>query len=275
MKRLFLGLLSVIVGVTLLYPQSSARRQSEIDKKIQQAPEKIRKHYVTLDSLLDLGQHRWVNETWSDDEVKRYAGILYDTYEHDPILRKQHEFDPERLKQYENKGWLIGDRTVFKEISKRMSSCDVRLITVSYWLTVRIDSVVTRALENSPGENIQFTEKRVHGTITTVWKGLQYKEGQRIECYYLKEWGNPGIDVGKEYLLLLDPVMDYERQRYDKISIGGPSFVREYVFPIDSGFINDRTKLFGLGERVDLKTFSKFLTAEIAKIKSWKWSAAK
>lgn len=275
MKAIYLLLLIIVAGTVLLYPQAAPRKLSAIDKKIQTAPAKIQKHYATLDSLIDLGQRRWVNETWTDSEVKRYASLLYDVYEYDPILRKRQQFDPVLVKQYEGKGWLIDDRTIFREIVKRLPHYEAHFINTSYWIIIKIDSVITQPMENVPGEDFHFTENKVLGTVEKVWKGQQFKPGDKLECYYLKEWGNPGIEVGKEFVFGLSVViMDAANYKY-KLAIGGPYVINENAFPIQGGIVFDKTNLFGLGNKVDFKTLDNFFKNEIAKIKSWKWSADK
>jgi hypothetical protein len=269
MKSHYLLISVLFAGSAILYAQTSQTVRSEIDKKLQNAPAIIRKHYSTLDSLVDLGQRRWVNESWTDSEVKRYASLLYDVYEHDPVLRHQHEYDPERVKRYEHKGWLIDDRAIFKEAEKILPRSETRLIKTPFWLGIMVDSLITRPFAGAA----YFTEKRVFGTIVEVWKGPKYKPGQKIEAYYLTAWGRAGFEIGKEFLVGLTPVaIDSEKQIYD-LAIGGSLSFSEHVFPVEGTSVVDNNNFFNLGNRVELKSFSNFLSSEIAKIKSWKWGA--
>lgn len=271
MKQIIFFVSIFFVSVAMLYPQLPLVKISDIDKKIQQAPTKIRRHYATIDSLIDLGQKRWVNETWTDNEVKRYASLLYNVYEHDPVLRYLHEYDPELIKRYENKGWLIDDRTIFREVDKRFSRHEAYLIKMPYWLAIKVDSVITQPLEELP----VFTQRRVFGTITKIWKGLQFQAGQKIECYYLTAWGNTKINASQEWILVLDPVMDFEKKKHKTLAIGGLNLLDMSAFQIKENFVNDQRNFFGLGTLVQFKSFDEFLTNEITKIKSWKWSADK
>lgn len=252
---------------------SQSKSKSIIDDKLNSAPPKIQKYFYTIDSLIDLGQRKWVNEAWSDDELKRYASILYDIYEYDPILRPIHEHDANFTKRFENKGWLIGDRVIFQEARKRLSQLEGQLVAVPLWLVVNIESMTSKPMENISGEHFQFTEVTVNGTITSIWKGAQYKTNEKISFYYLKEWGNPEMSVGKKFLVLLTPMIDYSNLTVTKLALGGFSEINSHAFEIKDDTVIDKKNYFGWGNSIALKTFEANLQSKIMTIKSWKWSA--
>jgi hypothetical protein len=236
---------------------------------LKNAPPKVKEYCRVFDSLANPTWQKWVYETWSDDELKKYASLLYETSEYDAI--KKRKIDHIRYKPINDakRGWVVRPISIIQELEKRFPLRYSELIRPAYWLTIVVEKIESEPFAPGPlpPQAPKMTQKNVYGRITNVWKSQRYKVGDNVKCYYL--WA-PDLVEGNSYIVAITPLVDYENDELTIFALGGPESMRRAVFPIQNDIVTDEENVFQAGKKVDLKVFIDSLTSTINEIKSWR-----
>jgi len=267
MKKCFYVVFLSWLFTFILYSQDNDSSQTEF---LKHAPPRVQDYYRVFDSLAHPTWKKWVYETWADDELKKYASLIYDADDYDPIAKNKYDLNRGKVTNDAKIGYVTKSRHVLDEIEKRFSKKYARLIEMSYWLTIVVEDIETLPyliIKDVP--STKWTEKRIHGKATEVLKGEKIKVGDSVTCYYMKEWGYRGLAKGNSYVVALYTIV-YATSGNTIFALGGPDCVQESVFPIEGDYVTDSDNVFGLGKKVNLSTFTNTLTSTINEIKSWK-----
>ncbi|MBA4311708.1 MAG: hypothetical protein C0417_03665 [Chlorobiaceae bacterium] len=236
---------------------------------LQKAPPLVREYYRVFDSLAHPTWNIPLPEKWSNAELKKYASMIYDANEYDPIAKRKFDDNRYRAAKDAQASYVVRNVDVFQEIEKRLPKKYERLINLSYFMTIVVDDIETIQLPSWDHPTEILTRIIIHGRVTEVWKGKTYNASDNVTCYYDADWNYRGFTKGNSYIIALHPVFS-KRTNSFVLRLGGYNTVQEVVFPIQNNDIIDESNLFGLGKTVTRKTFIDSLTSTINEIKSWR-----
>ena len=139
-------------------------------------------------------------------------------------------------------------------MKKRFPLKYAQLITKPYWLTIIVEDIESSPypIKELPGKYLN--EIIIHGKVTEVWKGSSFKIGDNVTGYSL--WGMmTEIKKGSSCIVALSLVITQgDTGEVFEYGVGGPSTLQRSIFPIDGNYVIDKDNLFGLGNKVDLRT---------------------
>jgi hypothetical protein len=239
-KTCALLLLLLTINVSASYCQLRDVSQSEFLKN---APAGVKEYYRAFDSLAHPTWKGSVYKNWSLNELKKYSSVIYDANEYDPITKHKYDILRAKAARDAHTGW-VGDASVIQEVQKRVSEKHAALILNPSWLTIVADTTesIPSIISNNP--ILRWTEKKVRGKITQIWKGSQFSVGDIITMFYMKEWGySRGLQKGNSYIVALYPILQ-DTSGEVKYAIGGFSHVQRSIFPIENGCVIDEDNLF-------------------------------
>ena len=222
------------------------------------------------------------NEPLPRDQVKHYARGMFEALEENPIQtyrlirKKNREFDS--LYALRRKGRVATTSTVkvayaqsrLKEAIESGLSKRVALLASTPWiLKIRIRGV-DRTFWVDPTAGRKLGEVDVTGTITSILKGHHsFTEHSAVKFYYMDIWRlNVKFDIGKEYLVLLEPRADENSEIYEPALVGYVDESRG-CYPLEAGYLSDVTNTFGFGKRVSWKDFEVGIQDQIRAIGTW------
>jgi hypothetical protein len=236
---------------------------------LQKAPPLVKEYYRVFDSLAHPTWNKSLPEDWSDAELKKYASMIYDANEYDPIAKRK--IDDKRYKDAMDAktNYFVHDVDVFQETKKRLSKIYEWMINRPYFLTIVVEDIKTIEVPRWGRPNEIITRIVINGKVEEVWKGNTYKVGDNITFSYHSSWNYQGFVKGNSYIVVLYPIFDNRIDNFI-LRVGGFNKVQQEVFPIDNNTVVDEDNFWGLGNKVDRTTFIDSLTSTINEIKSWR-----
>jgi hypothetical protein len=260
--------------VLALYGQKKETTQTaEKAVFLAKAPVRVQEYYHVFDSLAATPQEKPVYQKWTISELKKYASMVYDANEYDPIEMEKDYTDKIEKAHSGNGQFVTTNIHVIFEVEKRISQKHAALILNPYWLTVVVDDILTIPYKPEVYRKNNFVEYRIQLRVVNVWKGKKYNIGDVVTSYYLNVWNYKGLTKGKTYIVALCPITEENYGDGIIYALGGPNDVQKSVFPIENGLVIDEDNFFKLGTKVDVGKFTEALTSTINQIKSWKGGA--
>jgi|WetSurMetagenome_2_1015567.scaffolds.fasta_scaffold313736_1 hypothetical protein len=262
---------SFVIFISLIFTLNSYGQNDDSLKTefLKHAPPRVKEYYHVFDSLAHPTWHKWVQETWTDAEVKRYASLIFTADDYDPIARKKFDRTRHKTAKDANHKYIINDFQVEDEIEKRISKKYAHLIHEPYWLTIVIENIEKVPYPVSDVPHLKLTDNKIYGKVIKIWKGKTFKVGDIVTCFYCKEWGYHDLKRGHTYIIALYPILENMTGEYS-LALGGPNHVQRSVFPIENNYVRDEDNIFDLGIKVNYQDFVDNLTAKMNEIKSWK-----
>ncbi|MBI5475177.1 MAG: hypothetical protein HY964_00385 [Ignavibacteriales bacterium] len=266
MRRIIYISFVLLLWINISLSQQADSSQAEF---LQKAPTRVKDYYRVFDSLAHPTWNKSRPEEWSDAELKKYASMIYDANEYDPIAKRKLDSIRFQTAFDAKTPYFVREVDVFNEIEKHLPIRYKRLISLPYFITIVVEDIENIKLPSWDRPTEILTSIIVHGRVTEVWKGKKYNVGDNITFYYLADWNYRGFVRGSSYVVSLFPVFDKRTDSFI-LRLGGYNTVQEAVFPIEQNNIIDVSNLFGLGKIVERKTFIDSLTSTINEIKSWR-----
>ena len=268
-KLRFFVVFLIALCVQLSYSQNKMTAQAaEKAAFLAKAPPRVQEYYRVFDSLAVTPQDKPAYQKWSVGELKKYASLVYDANDYDPVMKEKIN----RLKvntQTKVNENRTDDYDVVREVRNRISDKYAEVIINPYWLTIVVDGIASVPYIDGI---MKLTKINIQAKITKVWKGTNVKAGDVLTCYYLTFWGYRGFVQGGTYVVALFPLLG-DNNSDVAYALGGPGEVQKSVYPIENNYIIDEDNLFKLGNKVELRTFTNALSTTIGQIMNWRESA--
>jgi hypothetical protein len=118
MRRIIFISFVSLLWINLSFSQQTDSSQLDF---LQKAPPNIREYYRVFDSLANPTWQKWVYESWSDDELKKYGSMIYDANEYDPIAKIKIDGKRNKDAMDAKTNYFVHDVDVFQETKKRLS----------------------------------------------------------------------------------------------------------------------------------------------------------
>jgi hypothetical protein len=230
------------------------------------APTRVQEYYRAFDSLANQTSNIKPREKWSISELKKYASLICAANEFDWHSKRKYNIQRNKAAKEANNRNAITDIDVIKAVRERVSEKHASVIENPFWFTITVENIESIPYGDSKDGII---EKRIHGRIKKVWKGVGYSVNDVFKCYYLNAWGYKGLVKGNSYIVAVYPLVEIEATDYVMNALGGPYCVQQSVFPIENGYVVDADNVFQLGNKVELNKFTGEIESVITQIKSW------
>jgi len=264
-KQLFVSFLFFVFCVPVIYGQQDDAEKREFLRK---APPRVQEYYRVFDSLANPTWTGMAHEKWSLGELKKYASLVYEANEYDPVQSGKNYLKNRSMNRTLKIQHATYEWYVIEEVRKKISEKHAALINNHYWLTVVVEDIVTAPYKPDIHKDGSIIEFKLKLRVKAVWKGLKYKVGDIATCYYLNFWRYGLVKKGGTYLVSLYTISEQEHGEA-KNALGGPDDVQQSVFPIENGFVLDDDNLFKMGKEVEISRFLESLASTIKQIKSW------
>ncbi len=166
---------------------------------------------------------------------------------------------------------LGGTTQKFQRIfNEKISPLIYGLTRIAYLLKIKVIAAET----NGPKEEgwLPGVTPIIYAEIETVFKGTgRFKSGDSLQFYYYQNWlnGSYSFEVGKEYLVPLEPRSAYPMTNNSRIALVTYLDESTGYYPIFNGNIEDMYNYFGFGEILTYDQFEQKLQTKIEELKSW------
>jgi hypothetical protein len=178
-------LLLFILSTLFVFKMFSQPSDSSYIEFLKSAPANVKEYYQVFDSLANLTDVKVDPQKWSLDELMKYASLVYDANEYDPITQQKHWSSCKKIANKTRGHHPTNFIDVYLEVKRRISEKHTQLLKVAYWVTLVVDNIETLPYISKDGPDTKIIEYRVHGKVTEVWKGGKYNIGDEITGYYL------------------------------------------------------------------------------------------
>lgn len=154
------------------------------------------------------------------------------------------------------------------QVKEEVSPLVSNLINVAYLLKVRVQKISDIIREEN---SLKLPAYIIDAIICDVFKGNgRFKMNDQVQFYYYKFWQVPdSFEVGKEYLVPLEPRGNFPMDDSSIIALVTYFDNSKGYYPIINNFINDKFNFFGFGEKIPFNNFEIKLNNKIKEIKSW------
>jgi hypothetical protein len=234
------------------------------------APARVQEYYRVFDSLANPTWSGKVHEEWSLRELKKYASLVYDANEYDPVQSQNNYANNLKIAHSLNSNYITDEFDVYLEVRDKISKRHALVMRIPYWLKITVESIAEVPYVADDDPNDIYTKVQVRVKVTKVWKGKMLNVGDVITCYYIAFWNYfRSIEVGKSYIISPYPIIKEGTSERISYALGSPSNVQQSIFPIDNGYVIDEDNIFALSAKVEYEKFEKSLSSTINQIKSW------
>jgi hypothetical protein len=272
MSKLWLIIVLLLsLCLQLSFSQNKVTAQSaEKAAFLAKAPVRVQQYYRVFDSLAATPQNEPVHKKWSLGELKKYASMVNDANEYDPIQSQNNYANNLMIARSLESKYVTDEADVYLEVRDRISKKHALLMRIPYWLTVAVESIVEVPYVADDDPNDTYTKVQLRVRVSKVWKGKKLNVGDVMTCYYMTFWNYfQSIEVGKSYIISPFPIIKEGTPKKISYALGSPGTVQQSIFPIDNGYVIDEDNIFKLGRKVEREIFESSLGFTINQIKSW------
>jgi hypothetical protein len=211
------------------------------------------------------------------EQVMRLAKIAYEAHENDPVgvyrflVSKNKEWG-ELVRNDKSKinkpriGNIRGQ--IWELIKQKISVKTYEVCRIPFFVKANIISKDT-VIYTDFSTGFDYTKVNIIVEVIEVLKGKNtFKEGDKLEFYYLRSWEKPKneFEIGDTYFLPLEPRSEDDID-YDMIALVTYIDTPDVVFEIRNGVLLDKENYFGYGNNIDWEIFEKKFNAFVTKIK--------
>ncbi len=231
----------------------------------------VNKYVETIDSINSIASNKLILPNYdkhvdpvieiiqntSLKELKHIAALMFQATDMHYIYLQNHGYNQYLSIADSNingKSGLNLSGTALKiqdQINYKISPIVFGLTRIAYWLKIRVKKVTYTIREES---TLKLPTAIIDAVVYEIFKGNgRFKLFDNVQFYFYKFWQVPdSFEVGKEYLVPLEPRGNYPLNNKSIIALVTYLDKSKGYYPINNNYIFDKYNFFGFGEKIAL-----------------------